>query len=81
MKDSVDPIEGVAGKIQEGIEQQRWTWNEIREELTSRTREAAIATDSYVHEKPWKAIGIAAMLGFIAGMILAPRGNDEAFPD
>jgi len=30
-------------------------------------------TDAYVHDQPWKAIGIGAALGFVLGFALARR--------
>lgn len=41
--------------------------------LAERTREAARATDQYVHENPWKSIGVAASVGVIIGMLIARR--------
>jgi len=41
--------------------------------VIERTKEAAKATDEYVHDNPWKAIGITAALGLIAGMLIARR--------
>lgn len=38
--------------------------------LLARTREAAQATDVYVHENPWQAIGIAGGLGVLIGLLL-----------
>ena len=37
------------------------------------TRHAAQATDSYVHERPWQAIGIGAALGVLVGLLIARR--------
>jgi ElaB/YqjD/DUF883 family membrane-anchored ribosome-binding protein len=34
------------------------------------TRKAAKATDEYVHENPWKAIGVTAVLGVLVGALL-----------
>jgi ElaB/YqjD/DUF883 family membrane-anchored ribosome-binding protein len=34
---------------------------------------AAKVTDEYVHENPWKAIGVTAALGLIVGMLIARR--------
>ena len=34
------------------------------------TRKAAKATDEYVHENPWKAIGVTAVLGVLLGALL-----------
>jgi ElaB/YqjD/DUF883 family membrane-anchored ribosome-binding protein len=41
--------------------------------VIARTRQAAKATDQYVHENPWKAIGISACVGAIVGMLIARR--------
>lgn len=38
-------------------------------------RSAAAATDDYLHEYPWYALGIAALLGFGAGVLTARRGE------
>jgi ElaB/YqjD/DUF883 family membrane-anchored ribosome-binding protein len=34
---------------------------------------AARATDDYVHDHPWKAVGIAAAVGFVLGLIINRR--------
>lgn len=41
--------------------------------VMERTRHAAKVTDQYVHENPWKAIGISACVGAIVGMLIARR--------
>jgi len=41
--------------------------------VADRTRDAAQATDSYVHERPWQAIGIGAGLGVLVGLLIARR--------
>jgi ElaB/YqjD/DUF883 family membrane-anchored ribosome-binding protein len=41
--------------------------------LIQRTRQTAKATDQYVHENPWKAIGISVCAGVIVGMLVARR--------
>ena len=45
----------------------------IEELVVERTKEAAKATDEFVHENPWKAIGIAAAVGIAAGVIISRR--------
>jgi ElaB/YqjD/DUF883 family membrane-anchored ribosome-binding protein len=39
--------------------------------LLAKTREAARATDAYVHESPWKAVGVAAGVGLLIGLFSA----------
>ena len=41
--------------------------------LRESTRQVAKATDHYVHENPWKAIGIAAGAGLLVGMLIGRR--------
>lgn len=41
--------------------------------IEERTREAAKATDEYVHENPWKAVGVGAAAGLLIGMLIARR--------
>jgi ElaB/YqjD/DUF883 family membrane-anchored ribosome-binding protein len=42
-------------------------------ELLVKTKEAARATDAYVHENPWKAVGVAAGVGLLIGLFSARR--------
>jgi ElaB/YqjD/DUF883 family membrane-anchored ribosome-binding protein len=69
-------IENLTDQIEEGIRRGKYTWTEIQDAVMSKTREAAATTDQYVHENPWKVIGIAAGLGFVLGLLLAPRSDD-----
>lgn len=41
--------------------------------LIARTRAAAKATDEYVHGHPWQAIGIAASVGMVIGLLIGRR--------
>ena len=38
-----------------------------------KAKAAAKATDEYVHENPWKSVGVAAGLGLLVGMLIARR--------
>ena len=46
---------------------------ELEGEAVDRAREAARFTDDYVHENPWRVIGIAAGVGFLVGLLAASR--------
>jgi ElaB/YqjD/DUF883 family membrane-anchored ribosome-binding protein len=46
---------------------------EAQAALLVRTRAAAKATDEYVHMHPWKAIGVAAGVGLVIGMLIGRR--------
>jgi ElaB/YqjD/DUF883 family membrane-anchored ribosome-binding protein len=46
---------------------------ELEGEALDRAKEAARYTDDYVHENPWRSIGAAALLGFVAGLLMNRR--------
>ena len=41
--------------------------------LMVRTKAAAKATDEYVHVHPWQAIGVAASVGMVIGLLIGRR--------
>jgi ElaB/YqjD/DUF883 family membrane-anchored ribosome-binding protein len=69
-------LENLTEQIQEGIRKGKYSWGEIQDAVMSKTREAAANTDQYVHENPWKVIGIAAGLGLVLGLLMAPHSDD-----
>jgi ElaB/YqjD/DUF883 family membrane-anchored ribosome-binding protein len=46
---------------------------ELQGQAVDRAKEAARATDDYVHDHPWQAIGIAAAIGLMAGLLINRR--------
>ncbi len=46
---------------------------DAEEAMMERTKEAARATDEYVHDHPWQAVSVAAGVGFLLGMLIARR--------
>ena len=46
---------------------------EIEGEAVDRAKAAARATDDYVHDHPWQAIGMAAAAGFAIGLLMNRR--------
>lgn len=41
--------------------------------LLDKTKQAAKATDEYVHDNPWQAVGVAAGIGFLLGLLIGRR--------
>ena len=41
--------------------------------LVDKTKAAARATDDFVHENPWQAVGVAAALGLALGVLIGRR--------
>jgi ElaB/YqjD/DUF883 family membrane-anchored ribosome-binding protein len=43
------------------------------ETVKSKARQAATTADDYVHESPWQALGIAALVGVVVGFLATRR--------
>ena len=46
---------------------------ELQGQALDRAKEASRATDDYVHDHPWQAIGIAAAVGVVVGLLMNRR--------
>jgi ElaB/YqjD/DUF883 family membrane-anchored ribosome-binding protein len=46
---------------------------ELEGEALDRAKNAARATDDYVHDHPWRAVGVAAVVGFVIGLMMNRR--------
>jgi ElaB/YqjD/DUF883 family membrane-anchored ribosome-binding protein len=46
---------------------------EMQGQSVDKAKAAARATDDYVHDHPWQAIGIAAAIGMVAGLLINRR--------
>lgn len=42
----------------------------FQEDVVGKSKEAARATDEYVQTNPWKAVGLAAGIGLLLGLLL-----------
>jgi ElaB/YqjD/DUF883 family membrane-anchored ribosome-binding protein len=45
----------------------------LQEAAVARAKAAGHATDEFVHENPWKSIGIAAGVGLVVGLLIGRR--------
>lgn len=68
-----EKIASLRARIQERVHAARARLADAEAVLREKTRAMAQATDAYVHENPWKSIGVAAGIGFLVGFILGRR--------
>lgn len=65
---------GVAmAQVMERLKKARQQLRGVEEAAVAKTKAAASATDSYVHDHPWRSIGVAAAVGVIIGMLIARK--------
>lgn len=41
--------------------------------VVDKARQVGRAADDYVHDNPWRSVGVAAGIGFIAGLLIGRR--------
>ena len=63
----------VRAKAEESLRIVKARMAEAQAALLVRTKEAAKATDAYVHENPWNAVGVAAGVGLVIGFLIGRR--------
>jgi len=60
-------------KVQASLDRASKHLAELRGAALERARAAGRATDQYVHDKPWQAIGAAAVVGVLVGLLISRR--------
>lgn len=68
-----EKIGAIRERLQEQMQRAKVRLADTTEAVVDKTKEAAKATDEYVHDNPWRAVGIAAGIGLIIGMLIGRR--------
>ena len=68
-----DRIQQVRARAEETVRVVRDRLSQAQEDLTRRAREALGDADDYVHDNPWQAVGVAAGVAFLVGLLAGRR--------
>jgi ElaB/YqjD/DUF883 family membrane-anchored ribosome-binding protein len=60
-------------RVQERLHAAKTNLIHMQEVAAEKARAATRATDNYVHDNPWKAIGAAAGVGLLLGLLIGRR--------
>lgn len=63
-----EEAKALRGRAQAAISRAKDSMYELQQKAVAQTKAAAHATDSWVHEHPWTALGVAAGLAFLVGL-------------
>ena len=68
-----EKVSAARERIQASLATAKVKLTEAERALLEKTKEAAKATDEFVHENPWRAVGIAAVAGLVLGVLISRR--------
>lgn len=64
---------GLRSRVQARMNQAKDDLVHLQEVAVAKAKAAGHATDEFVHENPWKSIGIAAGVGVVMGLLMNRR--------
>lgn len=70
---SGEELERAKQRLRARVDNARDTLQEMGESVAERARRTASATNDYVYEKPWTAVGVSAAAGLLIGFLLSRR--------
>ncbi len=68
-----DKVTAVRARAEENLREARRKLGEMEDDLLTRGKAAAKATDQLVHDKPWQSVAIASAVGVMLGMLISRR--------
>jgi len=68
-----DELKSVKEKLERALVNAKHDLIRLEEAAVQKAKIAAKATDEYVKENPWKAVGLGAAIGVVVGMLIARK--------
>jgi ElaB/YqjD/DUF883 family membrane-anchored ribosome-binding protein len=68
-----DKIADVRAKVQDHLTTAKASLADAQAAVVERAKAVGHATDDYVHDNPWRSVGVAAGIGFIVGLLIGRR--------
>ena len=63
----------VRGKVQRAVDATKQSLADGADALRQRAQDVASTADDYVRESPWQAVGVAALVGAVVGILATRR--------
>ena len=68
-----DDLARTKEKLGERIAAAKESVGKVGGAIVHRARTTAVVTNDFVHEQPWKALGVGAIVGFLLGVVISRR--------
>jgi len=63
----------IRSRVEEALENAKRNLEDTTATVKIKARRVASSADNYVHESPWQALGIAALVGIAIGLLASRR--------
>lgn len=68
-----ESLAAVRTRVEKSLRAAKSSLDSVQRRTLAQAKDAAQATDAYVHENPWRSLGIAASVGVLLGLLLNSR--------
>lgn len=72
-KESGEKATDLRSQVETKLRSAKLKLQELQDDAIDNAKAAARATDDYVHDNPWQAIGVAAAVGLLVGLVIGRR--------
>lgn len=66
-------VDDIRSRVQMKMNQAKVDLIQLQNAAVAKAKAAGHATDEFVHENPWKSIGVAAGIGLVVGLLVGRR--------
>lgn len=68
-----EAVANLRAKTEASLAAAKVKMEDAQEALIEKTKAAAKVADDYVHDKPWHAVGVAAGIGLVIGLLIGRK--------
>lgn len=72
-----DRLEQELHRIQEALNKVKPHLNDVKDRVSDEFNSAKTKVEHEVQKNPWAAIGIVALIAFIIGLLISPKGRSR----
>jgi ElaB/YqjD/DUF883 family membrane-anchored ribosome-binding protein len=72
-KESGEKATDLRSQVETKLRSAKLKLQELQDDAIDQAKVAARVTDDYVHDNPWQAIGVAAAVGLLVGLVIGRR--------
>jgi ElaB/YqjD/DUF883 family membrane-anchored ribosome-binding protein len=68
-----DKFVELRGRLQDHLTKARASLADAQTAVVDKAKKVGHATDDYVHDHPWRSVGVAAGIGLVVGLLIGRR--------